>query len=76
MMWPMQVAPDIVDAIRRIPNKADFCARYEIPPRTIYNLLAPNYSANRPTIMMITMALQAEGLLKGVSKKASKRAAA
>ncbi len=60
----MQVTPDIVAAIKRIPNKEDFCARYEIPTRTIYNLIGENYSANRATLLMVTMALQADGLLK------------
>jgi hypothetical protein len=64
----MKVTPDIVDAINRIPNKMDFCARYEIPTRTIYNLREPGYSANRPTILVVTMALQAEGLLKAPKK--------
>lgn len=59
----MKISSDIVDALRRIPNKLDFCARYEIPPRTIYNLLEPGYSANRATILVVTMALQGDGLL-------------
>lgn len=75
-MRGMKVPTATRAALRKVPNKADFCARHNVPLRTFYNLLDRNHSATRTTLLVVKMALQAEKLLPADEPAKAAQAAA